>query len=60
MTYDEATCHLNPYDADAVECVDASLFTGHSFTDGDRRRALRSIMRRWERRLCELDALEEV
>jgi len=44
---------------DLMDALDAELFTGCLFLSDDLRAQLRSNMARWERRLKELEQLEE-
>lgn len=60
MTFDEALEQFHPSDANAVDTIDAALFSGDAFTNAHKRQALRTVMARWERRLVELAELEEV
>lgn len=42
----------------AVDLIDAALFSGDEFTDSAVREELREVMARWGRRLNELESID--
>lgn len=54
MTYE-----FRPYINDAIEEIDAGIFSGDAFGKKEARTALREVMARWERGLASTDKMDE-